>query len=394
MTYSYYSKLFEGVQMPFAYLDKDLLDQNIQDILARSGNKKIRVASKSVRCKWALQYVLEQSDQLQGIMCYTAEEAAWLAQEGFDDLLVAYPTYHPEQIRSIVPALKEGKTIYLMTDLNEHLDRINQVAQEEDVIIPICLDMDMTSLFPGVYFGVYRSSVHTLEDAKRFFEKLKTCKHLRLGSLMGYEAQIAGLGDQVKGRALMNKIIQFLKKKSVVEIADRRKKIYDMAIEYGHQPEVVNGGGTGSLETTREEDCVTEVTVGSGFFASHLFDNYKVFKHQPAAGYAIEVVRKPKDDIYTCLGGGYVASGPVGMDKIPQPYLPKGAQFIKDEMAGEVQTPIIYKGNENLSLGSPIFMRHSKAGELCKHFKELLVVSKGEIIEHVPTYRGEGNCFL
>lgn len=394
MTYSYYSKLFEGVQMPFAYLDKDLLDRNIKDILARSGDKKIRIASKSVRCKWALRYILEQSNQLQGIMCYTAQEAAWLAQEGFDDLLVAYPTFHSEQVRSIIPALREGKTIYLMTDLDEHLEQLNQIAKAENTVIPICLDMDMTSIFPGVYFGVHRSSVHTLADAERFFEKLKNCQYLRLGALMGYEAQIAGLGDQVKGRGMMNKIIQFLKKKSIPEIAKRRKAMYDMATLYGHHPEVVNGGGTGSLETTREEDCVTEVTVGSGFFASHLFDHYRAFQHQPAAGYAIEIVRQPKEHVYTCLGGGYVASGPVGMDKIPQPFLPKGAAFIKDEMAGEVQTPIIYKGNEHLRLGNPIFMRHSKAGELCKHFKELLVVSKGKIVEQVPTYRGEGNCFL
>ena len=380
--------------MPFAYLDKDLLDQNVRDILARSGNKKIRVASKSVRCKWALRYVLEQSEQLQGLMCYTAEEAAWLADEGFDDLLIAYPTFNAAQVKSIIPALKSGKTIYLMTDLDAHLTQLDAIAKTEGIQIPICLDMDMTSRFPGVYFGVYRSSVHSLADAKRFFEKLKTCSNLRLGALMGYEAQIAGLGDNVKGKAVMNGIVRFLKGKSVKEIAKRRKAMYDMALEYGHEPEVVNGGGTGSLETTREEECVTEVTVGSGFFASHLFDNYKVFKHKPAAGYAIEIVRQPQKNIYTCLGGGYVASGPIGIDKIPHPHLPKGAELIKDEMAGEVQTPIVYKGNEKLELGDPIFMRHSKAGELCKHFKELIVVSEGKIEQRVETYRGEGMCFL
>ncbi|MGK0389497.1 MAG: D-serine deaminase-like pyridoxal phosphate-dependent protein [Maribacter sp.] len=394
MTYSYYSKLFKGEKMPFAYLDKDLLDQNIKDILVRSGRKKIRVASKSVRCKWALRYILEQSEQLQGIMCYTAEEAVWLANEGFDDLLIAYPTFHPEQVKSIIPALKSGKTIYLMTDLDAHLTQLDKIAKAEGVQIPICLDMDMTSRFPGIYFGVYRSSVHSLDDAKRFFEKLKTCQHLRLGALMGYEAQIAGLGDNIKGKAAMNSIVRFLKRKSVKEIAKRRKAMYDMALEYGHEPEVVNGGGTGSLETTREEECVTEVTVGSGFFSSHLFDNYKVFKHKPAAGYAIEIVRQPQEHIYTCLGGGYVASGPFGIDKVPHPHLPKGAELLKDEMAGEVQTPIIYKGNEKLELGNPIFMRHSKAGELCKHFKELIVVSEGKIEQRVDTYRGEGMCFL
>ncbi len=394
MSYSKYKRIFEKEQKPFAYLDKDLLDKNISEIIQRSGNKKIRIASKSIRCKWALEYLLDQSKQIQGVMCFTAQEAAWLAEEGLDDLLVAYPTYSEKDIECIFPALRKGKTIYLMADLDEHLSQLQSCAEKENITIPICLDMDMTTTFPGIYFGVYRSSVKDVKTADRFFQKLRQCPNLRLGALMGYEAQIAGVGDNAKGKAAMNFIIRMLKKKSIHTIATRRKAIYDLALEYGFKPEVVNGGGTGSLETTREEECVTEVTVGSGFYASHLFDNYQVFKHLPAAGYAIEIVRKPHENIYTCLGGGYVASGTFGKDKVPQPHFPTGCELVDNEMAGEVQTPIIYQGNEELRLGDPIFMRHSKAGELCEHFQHLLVISEGAIIDRVPTYRGDGKCFL
>ena len=44
--YDYYMKVFCGQRMPFAYLDLDLLDENIRDIKARAGGKKIRLASK------------------------------------------------------------------------------------------------------------------------------------------------------------------------------------------------------------------------------------------------------------------------------------------------------------------------------------------------------------
>jgi len=130
------------------------------------------------------------------------------------------------------------------------------------------------------------------------------------------------------------------------------------------------------------------------FFSSALFDNYTVFKHLPSAGYAIEIVRMPKSGIYTCHGGGYVASGVISTDKQPVPYLPSGAKLTKNEGAGEVQTPIEYSGTETLSYGDPIFMRHSKAGELCERFNHLLLVSEGKIIDEVNTYRGEGKCFL
>ena len=65
---------------------------------------------------------------------------------------------------------------------------------------------------------------------------------------------------------------------------------------------------------------MTEVTVGSGFFASKLFDYYRHFRHLPAAGFAIEIIRLPETNIYTCHGGGYIASGAIGKDKQPYPY--------------------------------------------------------------------------
>jgi D-serine deaminase-like pyridoxal phosphate-dependent protein len=39
-------------------------------------------------------------------------------------------------------------------------------------------------------------------------------------------------------------------------------------------------------------------------------------------------------------------------------------------------------------------MRHSKAGELCERFDSLLLIEGGEIVDSVPTYRGDGQTFL
>jgi D-serine deaminase-like pyridoxal phosphate-dependent protein len=139
---------------------------------------------------------------------------------------------------------------------------------------------------------------------------------------------------------------------------------------------------------------VTEITVGSGFYAPALFDNYRDFRYQPAAGYAIEIVRRPHPHIYTCLGGGYIASGSTGPEKQPQPYLPQGAKLEANEGAGEVQTPVRYEGEIALQIGDPIFMRHSKAGELCERFTHLLLVKDGTIVDEVTTYRGNGQCFI
>jgi D-serine deaminase-like pyridoxal phosphate-dependent protein len=198
----------------------------------------------------------------------------------------------------------------------------------------------------------------------------------------------------MSGQLAKNALVRRLKQRSADEDAERRAAIVELVKSYGIMLRFVNGGGTGSMVTTRADSAVTEITVGSAFYAPALFDHYRDFRYQPAAAYAIEIVRRPRRDIYTCLGGGYIASGATGPEKQPVPYLPRGAKLLPLEGAGEVQTPVRYKGPVSLALGDPIFLRHSKAGELCERFEKLLLVSNGAIVDEVPTYRGGGQCFL
>ncbi len=390
-SYTYYREIFREISKPFAFVDLDLFYANIAAIKARAGDKNIRVASKSVRCVALLKRILESDSQFQGLMAYHAAEAVFLSQQGFDDILIAYPFWDVGQIQAVIGELQQGKTIVSMVDCEEHVHRFSQIAGDTDVEVPLCLDVDMSSVFLGVHFGVYRSGVDTADQAKAIADFIADQPGVRLTGVMGYEAQIAGVQDR-SGSALMNAVVSFLKKRSISELRARRYSVVEVlaALEL----RFVNAGGTGSLESSREEPWVTEVTVGSGFYSPALFDGYSRFRHHPAAAFAIEIVRQPKEDTYTALGGGYVASGSAGKEKLPRPYLPVGMQLIENEGTGEVQTPVIYPGPEKLSLGDPLFFRHAKAGELCERFNQLYLVSDGKIVDTVPTYRGEGQCFM
>lgn len=393
-TYPYYKTAFEGQEKPFAYVDLDYFDQNMNDILKRANQKKIRIASKSIRCVALLRRILDYNEQYQGLMCFTAKEAVWLSKQGFDDLLVAYPTFQVKHIEAVAEEVRKGKKIYLMTDKVEHLQQINAVGASLNVKIPVCMDLDVSSDYPGLHFGVYRSSLCTLEAVEMYLKELSKYPFVNLRAIMGYEAQIAGVGTQIPSQGVKNRLIRILQKRSIKEIRARRGEAIKLVEAAVGTLDFVNGGGTGSIEVTTEEDGVTEVAVGSGFYTPTLFDNYEHFQHLPAAGYAIEIVRQPKADVYTCLGGGYVASGPLGIDKLPKPFLPEDCELYPNEMAGEVQTPIHYKGTEPLKIGDPVFFRHSKAGELCERFNALLLLKDGKVIEHTSTYRGAGKCFL
>lgn len=158
--------------------------------------------------------------------------------------------------------------------------------------------------------------------------------------------------------------------------------------------EFVNAGGTGSLAWSAADPAVTEVTAGSGLYGPALFDGYRAWRPRPAALFALSVVRRPAPRVATVHGGGWVASGPPGRDRLPVPVLPRGLRLIGTEGAGEVQTPVRGAAASGLAVGDRVWLRHAKAGELCEHVNELHVVSGDEVVDVVPTYRGEGRAFL
>ena len=144
---------------------------------------------------------------------------------------------------------------------------------------------------------------------------------------------------------------------------------------------------------TAADPSVTEVTAGSGLYGPTLFDAYRAWRPTPAALFALPVVRRPAPGIATVLGGGWVASGPAGGDRLPTPCLPAGLRFRADEGAGEVQTPCSARPPTTLRPGDRVWFRHAKAGELCEHVNEVHLVD-GDTARPVPTYRGEGHAFL
>lgn len=393
-TYDDYRTALQSVPKPCAFVDVDALSSNMKAITSRARGKQIRIASKSIRSVQMLKDILAFSPVFQGVMCFTAEEAIYLANEGIDDLLIAYPIWNEQSIVSVCQQVKQGVQLTLMVDSVEHIERIAQFAEKEKVTVPICLDMDVSSKLYGIHFGVHRSPLKTWKQVKAIAQKIIATPNVLLDGIMGYEAQIAGVTDDDPEQKIKNLVVRKLKQSSAKEIAKKRKQMMKLIRKAGLAPRFFNGGGTGSLHRTVKEKVVTEVTVGSGFFNSHLFDKYKDFQYEPAAGFAIEITRIPEKNIYTCFGGGYVASGALGADKLPEIFLPTGAKLTKNEGVGEVQTPVEYTGSIPLTHGDPIFFRHSKAGELCERFNILHLIQDGRIKAVYTTYRGDGKCFL
>lgn len=381
---------------PFALVDLDAFWENARDLVKRAAGKPIRLASKSLRCRTLQQRVLER-DGFRGTLSFTLPEAIWLAGHGFDDLVVAYPTTSREALRRLAELLAERPDLRLavMIDTVEHLELIDETTAERSAPIQVCIDVDAGwwTLGGRVRIGAKRSPVRTPEEAAALARAVVTRPKFHLAGVMSYESQIAGVGDAPQGQHLRGMAIRMMQKHSARELAERRSEVIH-AVEEVAPLDFVNGGGTGSVESTAAEDCVTEVAAGSGLFAPALFSSYSRFDPRPAALFALPVVRRPGRKIATVLGGGYIASGPAEDSRLPEPYLPPGLKLDAREGAGEVQTPLLGGPADSLRIGDRVYFRHAKAGELCERFDTLHLIEGDRIVDEVPTYRGEGCCFL
>ena len=394
------------LRAPFALVDLDALDANAADLERRAGSKPIRLASKSVRCR-ALQERVLARDGFQGTLAFTLPEALWLAERGAEDLLVAYPTVDSDALRALVGVGRGGdgggggtpqELVTVMVDCVEQLDLIERATRAtREAPVRVCIDIDTAWPILGgrLRVGAKRSPVRTPEQAAALARAIRARESLRLVGIMAYEAQIAGLGDSPSGKRLRGFAIRAMQARSAHELAARRGAIVaaveNVLASAGGALEIVNGGGTGSLERTAAEPAVTEVTAGSGLYGPALFDDYRAFTLRPAAMFALPVVRRPGRGVVTALGGGYLASGPADAARLPRPHLPSGERL---EGAGEVQTPLLGAAADALSIGDRVYMRHAKAGELCERFASLHLLEGERIVDEAPTYRGEGQCFL
>ncbi|HTA98540.1 MAG TPA: amino acid deaminase/aldolase [Solirubrobacteraceae bacterium] len=392
-----------GVEPPFAVIDLDAFWRNAADMERRATGKPIRLASKSVRCRPLQERVLARLG-FQGTLAFTLPEALWLAEQGFKDLVVAYPTADREALRALAKRSESerGANVSVMVDSVAQLDLIEStVGPIAGAPIEVCIDVDagLWLLDGRIRIGAKRSPVHSPEQAAVLAHEILARERLRLVGVMAYESQIAGLGDSPPGRRVRAATIRALQRRSARELAGRRAEVVAAVLEElriaGAEPlRFVNGGGTGSLELTAAESAVSEIAAGSGLYGPTLFDAYRAFRPEPAALFALPVVRKPSPGVATVLGGGYLASGPADAARLPIPFLPMGLSLDKQEGAGEVQTPLIGAAARELRVGDRVWFRHAKAGELCERFDRLHLIEGERIVEQVPTYRGEGKCFL
>ena len=338
----------------------------------------MRVASKSVRCRWVLDLALG-TPGVSGVMASALREALWLTSTGVSDVLMGYPTADRGALADLAASPDALAMITLMVDDVGQLELL-----PSGVPFRVCLDVDASLRIGAAHLGVRRSPLRTASEAVALARAARK-RGLQVVGVMFYEAQIAGLPDS-------SAPVRWVKRRSAAELATRRDAVVQAVRSEVGELALVNSGGTGSLEVSSADATVTEVTAGSGIYTPTLFDAYRAFAPRPALYFALPVTRRPAPRIATLFGGGYIASGPAGKSRLPKPAV-SGLRLLGREGAGEVQTPVRGHLAGQLRIGDRVWFRPAKAGEQLERFDTLHVVEGDRLVTSVPTYRGEARAF-
>ena len=201
--YARYDRATADLDPPFAVVDLAAFDSNARDLVRRSGGVPIRVVSKSLRCRHLIERALAQPGY-RGVMCYSLTEAIWLHSIGLsDDLLVAYPTADRSALRALAADEAARQHITVTIDSAGHLDFIDAAIGAGHPQIRVCLDLDMSwrplTRGPVVQIGTWRSPLRSPAEAALFAETVLKRPGFSLVGVLGYEGQIAGLGDAPPG---------------------------------------------------------------------------------------------------------------------------------------------------------------------------------------------------
>jgi D-serine deaminase-like pyridoxal phosphate-dependent protein len=378
----HWARATAGLAAPLVVVDLDAFDANADDLVRRAAGLPIRVASKSVRCRTLLDRVLARPG-FAGVMAYAVPEAVWLVQGGVRDVFVAYPSVDLPALRAVATDDLLRSQVTLTVDSVEHVRWLRDTVGADVAGLGVAVDVDASLRVGPVHLGVRRSPTRSPEQALTVV-RAALGVGLDVRGLMFYDAQVAGVPDA-------GPHVRTMKRRSVRELAARRRAVVD-AVRAEADLRFVNGGGTGSLHLFGHEGAVTELAAGSGLYAPTLFDGYDDFDPRPAMAFAVPVVRRPGAGYVTAFGGGYVASGEPGWSRVPSP-LRRGLALLRTEATGEVQTPLRGDDADALRLGDRVWMRGAKAGELLERFDVVHLLAGGELVETVPSYRGEGRNF-
>jgi len=134
---------FPSLETPAILVDMDKLEANIKEMaqLAATARVKLRPHCKSHKSPYICK--LQLAEGAIGISASKLSEAAVMADEGIEDIMIVHPFYGEHKLERLKRLLNKPKLrVSVVVDMIEQAEGISQVGQAVDRKVPVLLKID------------------------------------------------------------------------------------------------------------------------------------------------------------------------------------------------------------------------------------------------------------
>ena len=275
--------------------------------------------------------------------------------------------------------------VTVMVDCAEHLDLIRRPARRRR---RRCGSASTSTRAGGRSAGGCGSAPSARRCARppqaaALAREIAARPELVLDGLMSYEAHIAGRRRPAAGppgalRARRSRLCSAPRRASW----RARRAAVVAAVRAVAPLRFVNGGGTGSVERTAAEPAVTEVAAGSGPLRPDAVRRLPASRRARRRSSRCRSCAGPSAGVATVLGGGYLASGARGRDRLPRPCSRPACGSTARRAPARCRRRCSGRPPRGLRIGDRVWFRHAKAGELCERFDVVHLVARARARRH------------
>jgi 3-hydroxy-D-aspartate aldolase len=231
---------------PALTIDLDVFDANLlkmKHYLSENGIG-LRCHTKMHKCPIIAKKQLEHGAL--GVCCATVSEAEIMLLGGVNNILITSPVVTNDKLKRVIALAAQSSEIAIVLDHIENASLLNTMAQEENRVLSVYIDLDP---------GMGRTGVAPGEDALQLgLHIVNDCAHLNFMGLQMY----AGNCMHIVGHEKRQKKYQSILQKGL----DTRLlfEANDIAVP------VFTGGGTGTYDMESDIGLMTELQAGSYVF--------------------------------------------------------------------------------------------------------------------------------
>ena len=192
----------EEIDTPALLVYEDLVKHNIREVIRTCGSPE-RIVPHAKTHKSSDVLKLQMASGLSSFKCATLREAEMLAENGVEEIIIAYPLLHPKKLHRFVALKRQYPDIDIKAIVSTpgHLAGLSKAMVSSGLEVGVYVDLDT---------GMRRTGVQPGAEAGAFYVEAAETQGLNVLGVHIFDGQTLYKPDYGERRALVDQSIEYM----------------------------------------------------------------------------------------------------------------------------------------------------------------------------------------